>query len=123
MRRKDRAHSRGPTRLLQIIISESAYLVWVPRCEKNIKLRNHSEEEIRNRWYAQINLRLTNDRILATKIKRDPRTKNMVTSTWKDVIAANPTSEWLRNKEIMIKRDPRYTATHQTPPNITRPTE
>ncbi|KAH9008310.1 hypothetical protein EDB85DRAFT_1837444, partial [Lactarius pseudohatsudake] len=57
-------------RLLQILLSESAHLIWVTRCERTIQLKEHSTEEIERRWLAQINRRLINDKIIATKIKR-----------------------------------------------------
>ncbi|KAJ7676571.1 hypothetical protein DFH06DRAFT_976497, partial [Mycena polygramma] len=51
-------------RLFKILISESAYLIWLLRCERVISRRNdpakyHTEVEIHNRWLRCINNRLT----------------------------------------------------------------
>ena len=54
---------RGATRLLQILISESAHLVWVLRCERIFQDHLHSTDEIRRRWLSAINTRLTDDKI------------------------------------------------------------
>ena len=37
------AYLRGATRLLRILVSESAYLIWVLRCEGVIQEKYHSE--------------------------------------------------------------------------------
>jgi hypothetical protein len=57
---------RGATRLLQILLSESAHLIWVLRCERVIQECTHMPSEIRCRWLHVINVRLTNDKIIAT---------------------------------------------------------
>jgi hypothetical protein len=49
------ATQKGMTRLLQILISESAHLIWVLRCERIIREENHSDDEIRARWLRKIN--------------------------------------------------------------------
>ena len=64
---------RGVARLLQILISESAHLIWVLRCERVIQDRSHTAGEIRLRWLRSINARLTDDKILATMIKHDEK--------------------------------------------------
>ena len=56
------------TRLFKILVSESAYLIWKLRCERRIKLQDenndpHPHQEIRHRWLATINKRLTLDRL------------------------------------------------------------
>jgi hypothetical protein len=62
---------QGPSRLLQIILSESAYLIWVLRCKRVIQERQHTDHEIQGRWLWVINERLTIDKLTATKIKRN----------------------------------------------------
>jgi len=42
------AHLRGTTRLLQILLLESAFLIWVLRCERVIQEKIHSNQEIRS---------------------------------------------------------------------------
>jgi len=49
-RRQQKTTHQGPTWLLQIILSESAYLIWVLRCERVIQEKTLSDREIRARW-------------------------------------------------------------------------
>jgi hypothetical protein len=51
---QQRHNYRGAMRLLQILISESAYLIWVLRCERVIQLQTHSEIKIKKRWLQAI---------------------------------------------------------------------
>ncbi|KAH9008164.1 hypothetical protein EDB83DRAFT_2211893, partial [Lactarius deliciosus] len=74
-------------RLLHIPISESAHLIWVLRCERTIQLKTHSAQEIKNRWLQAINERLTNDKIIATKVKRSKAMMLSVDSTWKAALS------------------------------------
>ena len=61
---------RATLRLLQIILSEAAHLIWVIRCERVIQGSNLLDEPgIRKRWYRVINERLTTDRITAQKMR------------------------------------------------------
>ncbi len=102
---------RGAKRLLQILLSEAAHLIWVLRCERVIldpddPPRFHTEEEINARWLRAINTRLTDDRIIATKIRRDERTLRLVRETWKLISQqslANP-DDWLYNREVLVGR-------------------
>ena len=66
------AKHRGATRLLQILISEAAHLIWVLRCERVIQVKIHNRDEIRLRWHKAINRRLTKDKINATIVTRAP---------------------------------------------------
>ncbi|KAI0245444.1 hypothetical protein BJV78DRAFT_1138595, partial [Lactifluus subvellereus] len=72
--------------LLQILLSESAHLIWVLRCERVIQDRTHSTDEICHRWLSTINARLTDEKIAATKIKRDKRTIQKVKDTCEHVL-------------------------------------
>ncbi|KZT18765.1 hypothetical protein NEOLEDRAFT_1079348 [Neolentinus lepideus HHB14362 ss-1] len=78
---------RGGTRLLQILVSESSYLLWVLRCERVIQNRVHSIRTITARWTNTINRRLSIDRIVAGKIRRSPKAVTQVAQTWKDTLA------------------------------------
>jgi hypothetical protein len=69
------------TRLLHILISEQAHLIWVLRCERVTREATHSEEMIA-RWFRSINARLTEDIISATKIKRNEGFVKLMTNTW-----------------------------------------
>ena len=74
-------HTQGASRLLCILISESAHLIWVLRCERVIQERQHSENEIKARWLRAINAKLTNDNITATRIKREKGFTNLIVNT------------------------------------------
>ncbi|KAJ7048014.1 hypothetical protein C8F01DRAFT_1008483, partial [Mycena amicta] len=60
---------KGAGRLYQLLIIESAYLIWLLRNERVIQNEGapHTEEEIRNRWINAINARLKLDCELTCK--------------------------------------------------------
>ncbi|KIJ57482.1 hypothetical protein HYDPIDRAFT_45670, partial [Hydnomerulius pinastri MD-312] len=60
-RRTEQKPARGPFRLLRILISESAYLMCVLRCERTIQGLSHTIENITSRWCRKINNRLQLD--------------------------------------------------------------
>lgn len=68
--------SRGALRLLQILLSEAAHLIWVLRCERVIQDKDLNEQGITKRWNRVINKRLTSDRLKAHKTKRDKTSPN-----------------------------------------------
>lgn len=93
-------------RLLQILISESAYLIWVLRCERVIQPRTHSETEIEKRWLRAINKRLIDDKITATKIKHGISHINLVKRTWEAVLRKDGElpEKWMHNREVLVGR-------------------
>jgi hypothetical protein len=74
----DTEHSQTARGLLQILISESAHLIWVLRCERAMQNKSHTAQEARARWLRQINIRLTDDKIIPTKVKRDKASTRLV---------------------------------------------
>ncbi|KAI0337000.1 hypothetical protein BDW22DRAFT_1340697, partial [Trametopsis cervina] len=87
-------HARpGTTRLQQILITESAYLIWKIRCERVIERGNdpstwHSKTEVYNQWYRAINRRLLSD-IALTHPKIPPKKRldeQKVLNTWSGII-------------------------------------
>ncbi|KAF8240546.1 hypothetical protein L208DRAFT_1232612, partial [Tricholoma matsutake] len=82
----------GKNCLFEILVTESAHLIWKLRCEKVIKFERvpdkfHSPDEIHNRWVAQVNRRLHLD-ILSTNRKLQDRsalTQGIVLQTWSGV--------------------------------------
>jgi hypothetical protein len=96
----------GPTRLLQIIISESAHLIWAIRCERVIQTKNLSATEIRTKWLNVMNRRLTEDRIIATKIKRDKESERKVRHTWEAVLRKSQDLQdgWIQDREVLVGR-------------------
>jgi ribonuclease HI len=97
---------RGASRLLQILVSEAAHLIWVLRCERVIQEKQHTYEEIESRWYKAINRRLTDDKITATIIKRDEPFTRLVEATWEEALnkISNPPDEWIHHREVLVGR-------------------
>jgi hypothetical protein len=103
-----RTHNRGTKRLLQILISESAHLIWVLRCERMIQSKSHSTLEIQNCWLQVINEHLSEDKITATHIKCNKQYTALITSTWEPILFQNSNlpipSNWLNNSEVLVGR-------------------
>jgi ribonuclease HI/exonuclease III len=97
---------RGPSRLMQIIISESAHLIWVLRCERLIQDKEHNENEITRRWHRVLNRRLTDDKLNATKIKRDNGFTTLVVNTWEQALnkEGGLPLNWLNRREVLVGR-------------------
>lgn len=97
---------KGAMRLLQILITESAYLIWTTRCERVIQEKIHSEAEIKAKWQRAINKRLTDDKIIATRIRRDQPTIRKVKSTWESVLKqeGDLPNDWIYNREVLVGR-------------------
>ncbi|KAI9510721.1 hypothetical protein F5148DRAFT_1010542 [Russula earlei] len=87
---------KGAKRLLQILTSEAAYLIWVLRCERSIQGRTHTIREMNTRWEKSINKRLTNDKITA----------KLVENTWEGVLLKQMDlpPDWLQNREVLVGR-------------------
>ena len=49
-----RAREKGKTRLLQILVPESAHLIWALRCERIVHEEIYPDEEIKARWLRKI---------------------------------------------------------------------
>ena len=81
-RRRKKITHRGPTRLFQILLSKSAYLIWVLRCERVIQEKMLTKREINARWNRAINERLTIDKLTAAKIVRNKKFTKLIKETW-----------------------------------------
>ncbi|KAG1744706.1 hypothetical protein EDD22DRAFT_786237 [Suillus occidentalis] len=102
--RNDRT-SAGASRLLRILISESAHLIWAMRCDRMINDTTHNVLTTTNRWHNAINKRLHLDRAIASKEKRNLKTVMTVKNTWSDVIDHNtpyPQDDWMTNLEVLV---------------------
>ncbi|KAH9973170.1 hypothetical protein BJV77DRAFT_968467 [Russula vinacea] len=84
-RHPPRNTTEGAKRLLQILISESAHLIWVLR------------------WLRVINTRLTDDKIIATKIKRDEKSKRKTRNTWEHILRkqGDLPNDWITSREFL----------------------
>lgn len=98
--------NRGVKRLLQILISESAYLIWVLRCERVIQNRPHSDPEIETRWLRVINKRLIDDKITVTRIKRDRTHIKITNDTWEAILLKEGElpDKWMAKREVLVGR-------------------
>jgi ribonuclease HI len=99
-------YPKGAVRLLQILISESAYLIWVLRCERVIREKTHTRNEIERRWNLAINKRLIEDKIVATKIKRDKAHIQKLINTWEEVLKKDGDlpEDWTHKTEVLVGR-------------------
>jgi len=105
-RRNKKTTHQGQTRLFQIILSKSAYLIWVLRCERVIQEKQLSDGEIRARWYRAINKRLTINKVTATKIKRNEKFTRTVTETWEMALKKEKEIpvNWMQISEVLVGR-------------------
>ncbi|KAG1846174.1 hypothetical protein C8R48DRAFT_664350 [Suillus tomentosus] len=104
---KDVALKKGASRLLKVLISESAHLIWTLRCERVIRETTHSEENIEKRWLNIIDHRLQLDRAIANRTRRDRKTTMKVKNTWSDIIHDTlhnqpPPDDWVTNQEVLV---------------------
>ncbi|KZT18461.1 hypothetical protein NEOLEDRAFT_1193334, partial [Neolentinus lepideus HHB14362 ss-1] len=94
----------GASRLLQIPISKSMYLIWVLQCERVIQQQTHGPKSIALRWTNAMNRCLHIDRITACKIKRTPKETTKVTVTWKGTLKNESTlpPDWASHPEVLV---------------------
>ena len=101
---KHLAKRKGAVRLLRILISEAAHMIWVLRCERVIQDKTHHDDEIKKRWTVAINRRLTDDKIVASKIKRDRVHVQMAKNTWERVLRKEGElpDQWIHHPEVLV---------------------
>ena len=101
---------RGASRLATILISEAAHLIWVLHCERAIHGKQHTDNEINTRWRNIVNTRLTSNKIIATKIKREKKFTNLVKNIWQTLLIKDAPlpHDWINNREVLVGRRPRY---------------
>jgi hypothetical protein len=101
---------KGAGRLATILITEAAHLIWVLRCKRVIRGKQHSDNAISTRWRNIINIRLTSDKIIAIKIKRKYKFTNLVINTWEPLLRKDGpiTHNWINQHEVLVGRRPRY---------------
>jgi ribonuclease HI len=99
----------GTQRLYRILISESAYLIWLLRNERVISRDGApaTEEEIKNRWKSAINQRLQVDKTLAnrpTRGKRPALAPKLVLDTWSNILDDERSlpADWLWEPRVLV---------------------
>ncbi|KAJ7093994.1 hypothetical protein B0H15DRAFT_905021 [Mycena belliarum] len=100
---------RGTQRLYQILISESAYLIWRLRNERVIDRNGEPapDEEITNKFKFAINQRLQMDKILANrprKGKLPALAPALVLETWSKTLDDEQSlpQDWIREPRVLV---------------------
>ena len=98
----------GTNRLFRILVSETAYLIWVLRCQRVIEWegeREHTLNEVKNRWMHAINQRLTLDQVMTRKnFERKALPRRVVLRTWEGVLkhrTALP-DDWIGEAGVLV---------------------
>ena len=94
----------GATQLLQILVSESPYLIWTLRCKHVIQEKTHFRLEIEKKWTQAINWRLTEDKIIATTVEHDIAHIRKVKNTWEMVLGKTEKlpDGWIYLREVLV---------------------
>ncbi|KAJ7739998.1 hypothetical protein DFH07DRAFT_778530 [Mycena maculata] len=100
---------RGTRRLYQILMSESAYLIWKLRNDRVISQNGEPtvKEEILNKWKFAINQRLQVDITLVNrpvKGKRPALAPKLVLETWSGTLDSKRSlpTDWLREPRVLV---------------------
>jgi len=74
------------------------------QCERVIQEKEHNDQEIRSRWLCTINIRLTDDKIIATKIKHSKGFTNLVVNTWEHILSKERDlpNNWINLHEVLV---------------------
>ncbi|KAJ7161041.1 hypothetical protein C8R46DRAFT_905409, partial [Mycena filopes] len=95
----------GTTRLYRILISESAYLIWLLRNERVINGKTLHPDEIRNRWKHRLDIR-TFDCLMTNKAKYKSKAikKSLVLATWTKIIQDEDRlpPDWTRETGVLV---------------------
>jgi ribonuclease HI len=96
-------------RLYRILMSESAHLIWILRCERRIRDEDHSERAIYNRWDRKINDRMRVDCLLTNEYlfeKKALKTKK-VYDTWTKYSTSTTDlrRDWCRQPGVLVGKD------------------
>ncbi|KAI0324333.1 ribonuclease H-like protein, partial [Cubamyces sp. BRFM 1775] len=103
----------GTTRLLRIILSETAYVAWTLRCERvigwqDMPERVHSAQTVLNRWHNALNKRLWLDQQRARRALPGRRLLpcSVVEGTWETVLDAESdlNDDWVRHMGVLVGR-------------------
>ncbi|KIY52219.1 hypothetical protein FISHEDRAFT_12590, partial [Fistulina hepatica ATCC 64428] len=110
-RRQRAQKARGADRLYQILITESAHLIWTLRCECRIMNEDDPEkwqtiEEIKNRWLARIDTWLALDRIMTSrkKFRKRAAKAEVVLRTWSGVLHGEKDlpENWIVRPRVLV---------------------
>lgn len=99
----------GANRLFQILVTNSAHLIWVLRCDRRINRDDDDQftgQEIQNRWVGRMNSRLDLDRLTTNKRKFGKKAirPGIVLQTWGGTLLneRNLPEDWLRQSGVLV---------------------
>ncbi|PBK64081.1 hypothetical protein ARMSODRAFT_893490 [Armillaria solidipes] len=110
---KNGAKPQGANRAFQILVPETAFLIWKLRCERRIERNDDPErafnlDEVTGKWKAVMNERLQQDRILTNKERFGPKALevNTVLETWTGMVH-RPEGEslpdnWIKTPGVLV---------------------
>jgi len=102
-------------RLYRILVTESAHLIWVLRCERRIENedeqdKHHTENAVRNRWYKKINERMQIDCLLTNTYLYEKKALNpkKVHDTWAKCTTGTEVlhRDWCRHPGVLVGKVP-----------------
>ena len=69
----------------------------------------HAYASSLGRWLKVIDTQLTEDKIMATKIKRDEQSLRIVKETWGPILQqySDLPNNWVHHREVLVGRSPR----------------
>jgi ribonuclease HI/exonuclease III len=114
-RRRNGRPDTARNRLYRILITESAHLIWVLRCERRITHGDspgnyHSAGAVINRWYTKINERMQVDCLLTSTYlyERKALKTRVVYDTWAKCSTNTEDlhREWCRHPGVLVGRTP-----------------
>lgn len=107
----DGEHKHGPTRLARLVLSETAYLIWVLRCERVVgnraPLAGRLEHDfVERRWMRMVSNRFQLDRTLTNKRVAAQRAvpHTAVLATWEKTLHEEhdlPT-DWIMEPGVLV---------------------
>ncbi|KAH7909428.1 hypothetical protein BJ138DRAFT_1010835 [Hygrophoropsis aurantiaca] len=94
----------GKARLLSILLGETAYLIWVIRCEIVIQGKEFTNKDLTTRWYNMINNRIQTDRLLAKNRNYRKLNADIVQSTWRKTLKNEQSlqPDWVTDPEVLV---------------------
>lgn len=103
---KRKSIKQRTNRLLQILVSELAHLIWVLRCEHIINKCSHTAREIKSRWLKVINTRLIDNKIITTKVCCSKTSCKLVSNTWEKALQKDGPipQDWIHPREVLVGR-------------------
>ncbi|KAF8310760.1 hypothetical protein DL93DRAFT_2140318 [Clavulina sp. PMI_390] len=116
---EDESRRSGATRLAQIVMAESAFLIWKMRCKRVIDCDEDTPQteitsrEAYNKIFAEMDKRLTTDRLKLRYGKLSAKTRrsheNLVLNTWSGTLQdeQNLPDDWTKERGVLVGRSPR----------------